>query len=78
MFSWKPIFHDFNDFLAILENIEAAQKFGYKFDCLCKKLKIEVDQSKKLFGYIINFLGIKFDTQKLKACLSKQNSEGSL
>ena len=68
---WGLIFHYLDDFFAVFKELQEAQRFGREFDIVCTDLGIGVNGDKKQLGCLVDFLGLEFDTMKMKARLPK-------
>ena len=64
-------FYYLDDFFVVFSEQEKAKLFVKEFDDICRDLYVGVNNKKKQLGYIVDFLGLEFDTLQIEAHLPK-------
>ena len=65
------LFYYLDDFFVVFSDQEQVELFRNEFDDVCKNLGIVVNDEKKQLRWIVDFLGLEFDTTQIEAYLPK-------
>lgn len=75
---WGLIFHYLDDFFAVFKKLQEAQQFEKEFNNVCTDLGIRVNGDKKQLCFLVDFLRLIFNTEKIEACLPKNKLEKAI
>ena len=66
---WTRVLHYLDDFFAILSSNDDPHAYAAQFDQVCSDLGLSVNHTKDVMGNIAHFLGIEFDSIRMRARL---------